>query len=681
MIRQKDRLYKVAYFVLLVCILTLNFTIKAHAEKHKPLWTPEDVVTLPSVSMKDISSNGKYTLMKVVYVSLKDKEATQLEQCFLVNNENLLKERIGTLEKDCSMPQFIGEGDKFSYILEDKDSKSLLFIKDIVTGKTVEVQGFEEDFGSYAFAPDGKSFIYTRTEESTDQSSRVVAGEEELTMTNLYLQKLDQNLKPLGVPQRLIPPPLTMYNNNSMPYAWSPDSKKIAFTTSKPLWKSSEYISLHIFDLEEQKLKTILQGQDSFNDLFFSPNSQKLAFLKYLSFGEQEMNIKSLKDSNASVIEILDLNTRETIDINATDIWTIAGWTEGGGGLIVLKQMGTKHPLYSIDIKTKKLTEMNVPQISCINSPILSKNQKYIGFLGETFSQPGEVYVADLKHFIPKKISTVNEKIDLSEIQARPLKWKSYDGLEIEGILIYPQGYEKGQKAPLIVSIHGGPQGVNSEEFIGDTWFGWYSPAAAASLGYATLVVNYRGSLGYGMRFQKLNYQDMGGGDFKDIMAGIDYLIDQGIADPDQLFMEGHSYGGFMGAWAVGHTDRFKAASVSAGIVDWVSDAATADYSLSTEPNFGGHYWDNYELWRKSSPLSYVSNIKTPTLILQGQVDKRVPRTQAQQFYQALQERKIPTRLALYFGEGHGFANSFAILDALNETLDWFKIHGKQEEP
>lgn len=122
----------------------------------------------------------------------------------------------------------------------------------------------------------------------------------------------------------------------------------------------------------------------------------------------------------------------------------------------------------------------------------------------------------------------------------------------------------------------------------------------------------------------------------------------------------------------------FTGAVVASGITDWIFDIATTDVPVAMESTFGGYYWDNYDLWRQSSPLSYVKNIKTPMLILQGQVDQRVPRSQALQFYHALRDQNIPTRLAIYLGEGHSFENSFAIIDSMNETLDWFKKYEKK---
>ena len=190
--------------------------------------------------------------------------------------------------------------------------------------------------------------------------------------------------------------------------------------------------------------------------------------------------------------------------------------------------------------------------------------------------------------------------------------------------------------------------------------------------------MNYRGSLGYGEKFQEIDYKDLGGGDYQDIITGVDYLVNKGIADPEQLFIRGSSYGGFLTAWAICHTNRFKAAIVESGITDWISDIATTDAPTTMEEYFGGAYWDDYELWRKTSPIRYVAHIKTPTLFLQGGSDERVTTGQSKQLYNALKSNKIPTRLVFYNEQGHSFDSSVAARDAINETLTWMKTYGAE---
>ena len=233
---------------------------------------------------------------------------------------------------------------------------------------------------------------------------------------------------------------------------------------------------LSVEDPAFNKIEKIDGGVEYLAELYFSSDGQKLAFMKDTGAGEQKIPIQSFKDRRHQTIQIFDLKTQKVASLPTVDIWNLAGWKEDNKSVIVTKQKGTKQQIYSLDITTQKLTLMDVSHLTSIHNVILSANQKYIGFAGENLHHPSEIYVSTLDPFSPKKITRFNEKVNLSTIRVEPIRWKSFDGLEIEGILTYPQNYKEGQKISLVVSIHGGPGGVESESFIGDTHFGPYSP-------------------------------------------------------------------------------------------------------------------------------------------------------------------------------------------------------------
>ncbi|MDQ7054294.1 MAG: S9 family peptidase [candidate division KSB1 bacterium] len=246
--------------------------------------------------------------------------------------------------------------------------------------------------------------------------------------------------------------------------------------------------------------------------------------------------------------------------------------------------------------------------------------------------------------------------------------------MEIEGLLLKPVGYEPGKKLPLIVSVHGGPSGM-------DTWTFQGLEQMLAGRGYAVLMPNYRGSSYYGDAFIKANHGDLGGGDFKDIMVGVDYLIAQGLADPDRLGIMGWSYGGYMTAWAVTQTDRFKAGVDGAGITDW--------FSMYGQNDIPGYIWDlmeaaswkNYNKLEKASPMTYVHRVVTPTLLLHGENDNRVPIAQAQQFYAALKRRGVPVEMVVFPRSGHGIREPKLQLERYRRTVAWFEKWITGREP
>lgn len=523
----------------------------------------------------------------------------------------------------------------------------------------------------------GKALFFFVVDQKVKPSIQVIEGDQEGGTQRLYLQKVDEDFLPVGNPQLLLSDLTMADSDDGSPYIWSPNSQKMALLTKKKsTWKLPYPLLLSVLDVSKGTLEKIDEGRNIAANLIFSPDSQKIVFIKVGDCGKEESPVIPLKDVvGLANIEVVDLKTKERTVLPGKDFWEINGWAQGGQALVGLKQIGTKRKICEVDLSSKAITVKETPTLSIVHGAVFSHNQKYMAFLGETLFDPKEVYVANLEDLVPKKITSLSEKIDLHQIQAKPIKWTSSDRVEVEGILVYPQNYTVGHKAPLIVFIHGGPSGTALEQFIGDVWFGAYSPAVFSSVGYATLAVNYRGSSGYGTKFSTLDYQDLGGGDFQDIMAGVNFLIKEGIVDPEQLFITGHSYGGFMVSWAVGHTDRFKAAVMSAGISDWISDIALTDAPKLMESYFGSFYWDNYALYQNASPLSYVNNIKTPTLILHGAFDERVDKTQAMQLYHALNGRKVPTQLFLY-SSGHGF-DAIDSIDAMKEQIRWFDKYRK----
>jgi dipeptidyl aminopeptidase/acylaminoacyl peptidase len=267
----------------------------------------------------------------------------------------------------------------------------------------------------------------------------------------------------------------------------------------------------------------------------------------------------------------------------------------------------------------------------------------------------------------------------VSHAQGRPaapvpasevISWKSSDGMAIEGVLTYPTGYQKGTKVPLLVIIHGGPTGVFMRTFIGAA--SPYPVAAFASRGYAVLRCNVRGSSGYGKTFRYANLGDWGGGDYRDIMSGVDHLVSIGVADPERLGVMGWSYGGYMTSWIVTQTKRFKAASCGAGVSNLMSFTGTSDIASFLPSYFGGEYWDKFDAWRSRSAMFNVKGVTTPTLIQHGEADDRVPVSQSYEFYNALKRQGVTTKFTVYPRQPHGFEEPKMTLDAARANVEWF---------
>ncbi|MCC6510634.1 MAG: S9 family peptidase, partial [Pirellulaceae bacterium] len=248
------------------------------------------------------------------------------------------------------------------------------------------------------------------------------------------------------------------------------------------------------------------------------------------------------------------------------------------------------------------------------------------------------------------------------------VRWKSFDGLEIEGILTIPPAAIAQPPYKLLLMPHGGPHSRSSGG-------GGFDVQLFACQGYAVFQPNFRGSAGYGLKFLDADRHDLGGGDMQDILTGIDYLIGRGTVDKRRQFVYGISYGGYMTTWLVGHTQQFRAAVAQNAVTDMNVMWHLSDIQSWTEWDVGGLPWEAVDKMRAHSPLAYADKVSTPTMILHSLNDRRCPIAMGKMFYRALKERQVETEMIIYPDEGHGIKQLPHRADLLRRTLAWFAKH------
>ena len=298
-----------------------------------------------------------------------------------------------------------------------------------------------------------------------------------------------------------------------------------------------------------------------------------------------------------------------------------------------------------------------------------ARSVTHVAFVMGGALRPAEVWTAVVTlPQLAQRVSRHNDEFRRSFrlVEPEEIKFKSFDGTSIQGWLMKPLGWRSDRKYPLILSIHGGPHGMS----------GWGFNAAFqvyAARGYGVLFLNPRGSSGYGQKFSDGTLSEWGGGDYKDLMAGVDEALRrQSWINPDRLGVTGGSYGGFMTNWIITQTPRFRAAVASASLSNLISFYSTSLYQDLIHAEFGGFPWDNFDLLWQWSPLRYVKQAQTPTLFLHGEQDNDVHITQAEEMYMALKRRGVETVLVRYPREGHGLREPQHRVDAVERTLAWF---------
>lgn len=298
----------------------------------------------------------------------------------------------------------------------------------------------------------------------------------------------------------------------------------------------------------------------------------------------------------------------------------------------------------------------------------LTADGKTMIYSGQSGSAPTEIYRADSAGGSPVALTRLNESL-LSRYQLTPLEefWvEGADKTRVQSFVVKPPGFQAGQKYPVLFLIHGGPEGE-----WGESWTYRWNAQVFASSGYVVVMPNPRGSFGYGQKFTEDIKDDWGGKVYQDLMAVVDYVSTQPYADAGRLAAAGGSYGGYMIDWMLGHTQRFKALISHAGVYDLRSMFGATEELWFPIWEFNGTPWDNPESYAKWSPSNYVKDFHTPTLVITGQLDFRVPYTQSLQLFTALQMQKVPSKLLEYPDEGHWIMKPQNSVLWYNTFLEW----------
>ena len=437
---------------------------------------------------------------------------------------------------------------------------------------------------------------------------------------------------------------------------WSPDGKWIAYTATRrdvtTIDSVAEDAHIWVIDAAGGAGRELTAAQDRrARSPRWSPDSQAIFFLA--------------GDRGRTLLYRVSLRTR---DVNAPfdDRRAPAG---GDDASITDKSV----PARWLSLRSYQISGFSVSSRSGlqVGNPRTGENVSLGTALAFTVSDavhPPEVWVGTQPAYPLFRLSGHNDALlnTVALVQPEEINFKSFDGSMIQGWLLKPAGWRAGERYPLILSIHGGPHGM----------YGWgFNPAfqAYSARGFAVLYLNPRGSTGYGQRFSDGTLREWGGGDYKDLMLGVDEALRRySWIDSERIGITGGSYGGFMTNWMITQTGRFRAAVSVASVSNLISFYSTSLYQDLIHAEFGGFPWDDYDLLWRWSPIRYARQAQTPTLFLHGEQDNDVHITQAEEMYMALKRRGVETVLVRYPREGHSFREPGHRLDALERTLGWF---------
>ncbi|HEY7183462.1 MAG TPA: S9 family peptidase [Blastocatellia bacterium] len=635
----------------------------------KRVMTYDDIMALKTVGPTAISPDGKQALYTLSYADMKANE--RRTEIWIVSTEKgddgrpNAKPRRFTFGKNDSSPQWAPDGQAIAFISTrdaGEAAKPQVYLISAFGGEAEKLTDSKNGVSSFVWSIDSKRIAYvaqrplTEAEEKKQKDkddAQVVDGN--FRFTSLWVIDVESKKATEIVKNDLV---------ISDPQ-FSPDGKRLSFT-AHPTPKADDGSLGDIYIANAD-------GSGSMRKLYDNPGPDSGARWspdgKWISFSSRDAKMGTLGFQRLYIVSAEGGAPRAVAPGYDNNVPAVV-WSRDGSTLYFAGSSRTTSQIFRVPAAGGEAQPVSSGD-AVIGGISFAQDAGKVAFTRSDIQRPADVYVSSLSNFNPAKLTDHNPQLsDVALGRGEVIRWKSKDGMEIEGVLIFPVNYEAGKRYPTIANIHGGPSGVWTQAF--PSTYGNYAHVWAGK-GWVVFLPNVRGSSGYGEKFLLANYRDWGGGDYQDIQTGLDELIKRGISDPDKMGQTGWSYGGYMTAWTLTQTNRFKAVMVGAGLTNMFSMYSTNDLQRVLEGYFGAEPWDDLEAyWTKSSAMAHIKKAKTPTLILHGAQDQRVPIGQAQELYMGLKKNEIPAQLVFFPREGHGLQEPRHQLDKMKREYAHF---------
>ncbi|MFP8489213.1 S9 family peptidase [Gracilimonas sp. Q87] len=455
--------------------------------------------------------------------------------------------------------------------------------------------------------------------------------------------------------------------------SWSPAGDKIAIDHQPdPIITSFLKADIALYDPAEKELNQVVSNPSSDGFSTWSPDGNKFVFTSAV-----ENDSSNFYTNNRYFIYDIERDKFMEVAQDFDENLNIAAWTNSG--IYATAWQKTRRPIFRLDPQNGTVEKYSQLKRLVYDLSISKDGSKYATSARDG-DEVNEVYMSDINGPNNQKLTYFNDQIsDWKTTDSEVISWSSRDGAVIEGVLHKPQDYDPNKKYPLLVAIHGGPTGISVPSPVPAYV---YPIVQWVNKGALVLQPNYRGSAGYGEEFRSLNVRNLGVGDAWDVLSGVDHLVEQGVVDSTKLGSMGWSQGGYISAFLSTWSNRFEAVSVGAGISNWMTYYVNTDIHPFTRQYLKATPWEDQEIYERTSPMTYINNASTPTLIQHGEFDRRVPTPNAYELYQGLQDVGVESKLIIYKGFGHGITKPKERLAATWHNWIWFNkyIWGEEVE-
>jgi len=654
--RSKHSILFVYVFIVLVIFSLSN----ANAQMKRP-FTVDDELNMVRIGSVLMSPDGRQVFYSKTELDW-DKNGRKTTYYMVSADGGEPRQYVG--DAGGASFQFSPDGKSLSFIRSVEKYRQL-FIMSTSGGEAVQYTSHRGGIGSYQWSEDGKKIFFSARETLSDEEQKEFDlgadpvfidegpnGKNQGAWNNLWVFDI------AAKKERRITDEELLFRGFDV----SPDGTRIVFSARRDDRINHPYrAELFIADVGTGKVTRLTNNNAPENSPKWAPDGK--SFL-YRAPSDKNFNL------TGGYFWSMNPDTKEKrkYDHNVGAVRS-AVWMPDGKSILFNESRRTNSNLYRMDIETGEVTAIT-DVTGSFRAIAFSKDRKKMVYSFNDFTTPSDIYVSPVGALKPVRLTNANpwikEEILLAKSDA--IRWKSKGGIEIEGVFSLPGDYREGKQIPLILFVHGGPAGHFSNSFRSD--FHMYT-----GLGYAILAPNVRGSNSYGDEILRGLIGEVGDGEFHDQMNGIDYVIKQGYVDPDLLGIRGWSWGGVSSGYTITQTDRFKAASVGAGVTNWAAEVGPG-FSFDVGLWYiGGKPWDNRKEWVKRSSITHVTNVtKTATLFLHGGADQTSSVNQSLMYFSALKDiGKVPVRYIKFPRQGHGSREPRLSRIRTSEGIKWMQ--------
>ena len=580
-------------------------------------------------------------------------------------------ESVPFVRKDGGERFRISPDGQYLSMLRKVDERSQIFLMPLNGGEAWQWTDHRGEVTDYKWSGDGKSVVFVAEEAMSEEAEKEFKlgsdpifvnegpnGKNHGRWTRLWRIDLEPKKEERITEEEML------IDGFDVP----PDGARVVFTARRDNRGNFPFRSeLYVVQTDGSDIERLTDNRALERDPIWAPDGKTFVFH---ASDDKEFDLRNgyLWIMNPDTGELRKLEGQNTGEIDHLV------WTPDGKSLLFNEVHGTNTYLYKIDVASGQ-TEALIQRAGTFRVVSYSRDRTRVTYTFNDFATPADLYASDLNGERSGRLTHANPWVDEEILlpESQVIRWESYDGTPIEGIFMLPADYRKGTKIPLMLQIHGGPNGY---------WANAFEPELIiyTGLGYAVLGPNVRGSSGYGDGILRGLMGEVGGGEYRDLITAVDHVIEAGYIDPDKTGVVGWSWGGVSAGWVITQTNRFKAASVGAGVSNWIGESGPGFNWDISNWYVGGKHWIKRDEWRKRSAINYVENVETPTLFLHGEEDQTSSTNQSMVYFDALQERGVPTRFVKFPRQAHGIREPRLLRVRIVEEIAWMQKYILREE-